>query len=248
MTYEDDIEDILSTLKQPNAPETNDREDTASQESQINTLPLPADEPLPGLVTNIPEQVELETLDTHNLNITPTAPIETAQIQEEQLSTPDAAPQLENSDDLNAITSQVEAMDTRLNDLTSRMDQIMVKLDAEPAMSAPTMNNDAISKMENTISTLEKRIETLSKAKAPVKRQAKKAVTTKKEAPKISKPKIVWELRGASPEQAYVAQRGTQNLRTVAVGETLDGIGRVTSIAIENNRWIVRGTSGVITQ
>jgi hypothetical protein len=247
-SYEDDIEDILSTLKQPNAPETNDREDTASQESQINTLPLPADEPLPGLVTNIPEQVELETLDTHNLNITPTAPIETAQIQEEQLSTPDAAPQLENSDDLNAITSQVEAMDTRLNDLTSRMDQIMVKLDAEPAMSAPTMNNDAISKMENTISTLEKRIETLSKAKAPVKRQAKKAVTTKKEAPKISKPKIVWELRGASPEQAYVAQRGTQNLRTVAVGETLDGIGRVTSIAIENNRWIVRGTSGVITQ
>lgn len=244
-SYEDDIEDILSTLKQPNAPETNDIEQTDVMDGQINPLPIP---------TDAMDEVTLEQTDT-----VPTMDVIEPVLSQEKETTIVEAPISSvteivsipsNTEGLNAITSQVESLDSRLDDLTSRMDEIMAKLDAQPIMNAPApeADNAVISKLENTISKLEKRVETLSKAKAPVAKRTTNTATKKKAAPKVSKPKIVWELRGASPDQAYVAQRGTQNLRTVAVGETLDGIGRITSIAIENNRWIVRGTHGIVTQ
>ena len=59
---------------------------------------------------------------------------------------------------------------------------------------------------------------------------------------------MAWELRGASPGEAYLADTNSGNMRTIAVGDTVRGIGRVNSIAIENNQWVVRGTNGVVTQ
>ena len=254
-SYEDDIEDILSTLKHPTAPEKNDIEEIT--EDTVDTLPLPSDVNID--VTPAPVLADAPVFESLSME----QPIEEIEVQDttDDLTVNTPMPSVEKtideptpgpSIDVTAISSQVETLNTRLNDLASRMDQMMDKLDNEPIMVAPTPapNNAVISKLESTIATLEKRVETLSKEakKAPVKKRAAKTVAKKKAAPKVSKPKIVWELRGASPDQAYVAQRGTQNLRTIAVGENLDGVGRITSIAIENNRWVVRGTSGIITQ
>lgn len=154
-----------------------------------------------------------------------------------------------------------------ISKINSRMDQIMERLDAlaqtvetmadnEPVLSAaapaPTQNNADVERLERTIAGLEKKIATLSDTKkAPVKSTAKttSSSTPKKTVQKSApKPRTQWELRGASPTEAYVAEKGTQNLRTVGIGDTLDGVGRITSIAVEGNQWVVRGTSGRITQ
>lgn len=57
-----------------------------------------------------------------------------------------------------------------------------------------------------------------------------------------------WELRGAQPGSALIAKSGSDDIREVAVGDTLSGIGRVTGITSEGGNWVVQGTSGRISQ
>lgn len=55
-------------------------------------------------------------------------------------------------------------------------------------------------------------------------------------------------LRSAQPGRASVAQKGANDVRNIAVGDTLKGLGRITSIQRENGLWVVRGTKGRVSQ
>lgn len=57
-----------------------------------------------------------------------------------------------------------------------------------------------------------------------------------------------WELKGASPGKAVLSSKTTGDTRNVAVGDTIQGLGKITAIARENGRWTVRGTQGVVTR
>lgn len=59
---------------------------------------------------------------------------------------------------------------------------------------------------------------------------------------------IDWTLRGASRGEAIIADPASGATRTVTVGDTIDGLGRITAITMENNRWVVRGSNGVVRQ
>lgn len=53
-----------------------------------------------------------------------------------------------------------------------------------------------------------------------------------------------WELRSAQPGKAVVSPKGSNEMRTVAVGDTLEGLGRITSIDLQGSIWTVTGTRG----
>ena len=58
-----------------------------------------------------------------------------------------------------------------------------------------------------------------------------------------------WELRGAQPGQAMVSTKGGKgDIRTVFVGDTLAGVGRITAITRTPSGWVVRGTNGTLHQ
>lgn len=57
-----------------------------------------------------------------------------------------------------------------------------------------------------------------------------------------------WVLKSAQPGQAYIAAPGREDMTVVQVGDNLPGIGRVTSIAMQNGRWVVSGTTGSVSQ
>lgn len=57
-----------------------------------------------------------------------------------------------------------------------------------------------------------------------------------------------WELRGAQPGQAMLARKGGGDLRTVGVGDTLAGLGKVLSIEQSPQGWVVTGTQGRVSQ
>lgn len=70
-------------------------------------------------------------------------------------------------------------------------------------------------------------------------------------APKAAAPvrSVSWVLRSAKPGMAWVSEKGSNEMRTVSVGDTLAGIGKVTSIATDaQGRWVVNGTRGSINQ
>ena len=68
--------------------------------------------------------------------------------------------------------------------------------------------------------------------------------TEKPVAPKVTS----WVLRSAQPGTAMVAPKDGGDMRSIKVGDTLSGIGRIVAIEMADGRWVVRGTSGTITR
>lgn len=58
-----------------------------------------------------------------------------------------------------------------------------------------------------------------------------------------------WQLKSAKPGMAWLAEPGSSELRAVAVGETLPGIGKIVSISTDaSGKWVVTGAHGKISQ
>ncbi len=75
----------------------------------------------------------------------------------------------------------------------------------------------------------------------------------KKEAPKQETlPKktvsVNWTLRSAQPGAAVLYDPSTGNMKSVEIGDRIEGIGKIQSIATENGKWVVRGSSGKVSQ
>jgi hypothetical protein len=84
--------------------------------------------------------------------------------------------------------------------------------------------------------------------------EMKKADTVKKPAP--AAPRITsseaeaprWVLRSAQNGRAVVSDRSTGDLRSIQVGDTLRGVGRIESISNSSGRWVVQGSQGQVRQ
>lgn len=64
----------------------------------------------------------------------------------------------------------------------------------------------------------------------------------------VSRQLVSWELRGAQPGQAMLSSRGGMDIRTVSVGNSLPGLGKILSIEQSPNGWVVKGTQGRVNQ
>lgn len=122
-----------------------------------------------------------------------------------------------------------------------------------------------IEALEISIRVLEEKVGKLQQDNEAAKKiQLKKASKAKKTAKtkrvskvrkfKLKKVKIQhkgpdWVLRAASPGKAWVSEKGSNELRVVKAGETLEGIGKVNAIVKDSSgRWVVDGVGGRISQ
>lgn len=73
---------------------------------------------------------------------------------------------------------------------------------------------------------------------------AKPAATAKPTPPRE------WVMVSAQPGTAWISEKGSTGKREVSVGDTVPGLGRITSIAPNDNtgRWVVKGTRGTLHQ
>ncbi len=56
--------------------------------------------------------------------------------------------------------------------------------------------------------------------------------------------KIVWKIKGASPQSAVIYNKNSGETRSIEPGNTVKGLGRIKSIGKENGKWVVIGTTG----
>lgn len=161
--------------------------------------------------------------------------------------------------------------------LQGKLDAAQSKIDAlEKDLAAAKMAADAsksdaqVAELEEKVASLEKKLATqedaLKDAKQAEKSQpapVKEDVSTVDEEPVVttaarpapaktgsatpSKP-VSWDLRGAQPGKAMLSKKGSEDVRTVSVGDTLPGLGKIISISQGASGWIVRGTQGSVTQ
>ena len=144
----------------------------------------------------------------------------------------------------------VESRET-IEALRQELETLKAQIDTAPA---PTVNEAAANtEIPNILEVNEEKpaeditkpqpIETVVET---AKSEPKPAAVQKKVQPK--KQTIRWELKSAQPGQATLSQKGSNDLRTVETGQNVCGLGRKTSIQIENGLWVVRGTKGSVSQ
>lgn len=167
-----------------------------------------------------------------------------------------------------AISEQeLAALETKLSGLESAVsekDQTIQSL------------NQRISDLQKSLEDSEKRASELSTrqpaatpaTEAPVTQKPKELIApakkvaspTEQAQPSKSRPTVPkavkptteaipkWELRSAQPGKAYIGIAGSNDVLVVEVGHTIQGIGRITSIAKNGSQWVVSGTKGEIVR
>lgn len=157
-------------------------------------------------------------------------------------------------------------------EMIAKMDQILARLgqlESDVALLKNGNETDVsaeLSSLQNSLKALEQKVET-----APIRQKAEKAseadpagtmpkpqilgsttvsdsVSTATAPKVVKKAPVQWVLKGAQPGRAMVSQPGESDMRSVAIGDSLPGIGKITAISYENGRWQVIGTQGTIHQ
>lgn len=240
-----------------------------SQDDGLPPMPTPlasnqptANEPE---LTPLPEfdDIELEPLPDLSSNQAPVqqaapAPIVAPVIDTVAAQQPIDLPETNTapSQDVTNLSNRLESLQS---DMTSQLSERDFRLD---------LLNEKIDRIEKTMASIESRLSEAKTVPAAVKpRVVPKKVAPKKvvkkstpSAPKkvkrktTSKPKkpvvkkVRWTLRSAQPGKATVSPTGSSDIRSISVGETLSGIGRIQSISNASGKWVVTGTTGKVSQ
>ena len=263
-------DDVLTPI--PDLSDSGDLEPLESLDLAVNeeivpaiedTLPEVTEADIPAAIEDIPDvSLNEENNEAEDLQVIVDSPENMAEetLSEEIVEMPAAQETSEEQkamvEDLNA---QIEAKEQALADARQENQGISEQLEAA---------NDEIISLKSMVDTLKNEVEGLKAAAAetkkdetpaetvpekeeeqpvtnqPIEKQDKKVETA---APK-AEPSVQWVLRSASPGQATISPKDNNDLRQIEVGDNVPGLGKVESIAIENNRWIVRGSKGTVSQ
>lgn len=144
----------------------------------------------------------------------------------------------------------------KLDDINGKLNVLETRL---AAIEKGTVSKDEVSSLADAIDTVKAQIGTSSAPvaaasdaaePAPVRHKASRSARKSRPAASDAAyvPPVAWVLKSAQPNMALVSPRGSQELRTVSVGDSLPGVGRITGIFMDGGRWAVQGTTGRISQ
>lgn len=161
--------------------------------------------------------------------------------------------------DTAALNEKLDDISRRLSAMENEIATLQSQSGQSPSGSDPAMAKK-LSSLEKTVSQLETALENGARNPAPrvttgsgtVKAASRKTVTAPKttttKASTTTKAGVKWTLKSAQPGHAMVSQGTSDDVRSVAVGDSLTGIGRITGIYQGPGGWVVEGTTGRINQ
>lgn len=254
---------------------TEEREASANPEPQNAAEKLSAEFKNRSQTESIAPVAPTETIiDSEGNVIAMPAPVipEEKKAEEQQQQPSSAAEPAPTLQAPSEASPHLEAQDKQIESLQSKLGTQEAQI-AEAEKAAQALQ-DSLKSKDEEIATLSKKIEELeqkladaARAPAPEKQAAApkevKPVAAKTEkpaakktptsapqqakAPEAAPAKVVsWELKAAQPGKAVLASRSTGDTRNVAVGDTVDGLGKITAISNDTGRWTVRGTKGQV--
>lgn len=119
---------------------------------------------------------------------------------------------------------------------------------SQPA-SNPTMAAPATSTVRTAVGAATREGAAPAAPRTPVATSPAAPTTLTPAVPTASGNASAWQLRSAQPGRAWLAQQGSQEMRSVGVGDEVKGLGRILSIAQgSDGRWVVRGSMGSVSQ
>lgn len=156
-----------------------------------------------------------------------------------------------------ALQGQQPVVDTgRLETLEDRMARLE---DMLKRIESKMVDTSQLNALRVEMGSLEQEIANQPRAAQPVEAQQQAEQKTTETVVSKSEPEMrqkvssglapEWVLRSAKPGQAWVSESGSSEMRSIAVGDILAGIGKIESISLNNqDKWVVKGTRGSISQ
>ncbi|MCB1563425.1 MAG: hypothetical protein KDJ75_07620 [Alphaproteobacteria bacterium] len=171
-------------------------------------------------------------------------------------SIPAAPPQIAAGADpaeIKRLDGEIERLDEKLAAVSADLSQKMAVTDAkldDVAQTLETLGNklDKVAvRPEPVPAPVSKPSAVAAPAAAPIqKAQPLPASDTASTASVTDGP--LWVLRSAQPGKAVLSEKGSNDLKTVEVGDSLKGIGKIVAIQKVDGRWVVQGMQGIISQ
>jgi|GEM_PF-5931802 len=162
------------------------------------------------------------------------------------------------------LEGALEMRNAEIDTLGETLSAINAKIDAQTQTEA--QKNNRIEELENTISQLQAKLRTAQESQtqqmaaptptrqveptraAPVRSATNAQKTTQIQPVTRNAQRVQWSLRAAQPELAVIAPKGTNDLKSVTIGNYVVGLGQITAIENIDNRWVVIGTQGRLSQ
>ena len=156
--------------------------------------------------------------------------------------------------DVSQYEEKISALEDNLSDKDSAIAQLNSQIEA--LKQQLSVRERDLESVRNSLEALEK--QATAAAPSPVAETPRAVAKKPSTSAPVSKPptrasanteiKPKWELRAAQPGRAYIGIIGSKDVQVIEAGDTLQGIGKVQSIALENGIWVVKGTNGSIKQ
>lgn len=152
------------------------------------------------------------------------------------------------------LRDNIEKFEAQTSTFVQRVEQIEQKMSNLPDMQKIEQMMAQYSEMSAKVERLERELRDTKSAlrtAKPSSSSSSSAAATQTAARKVAKPvvkKVQWELRAASPGQAWVAQKGKSDLKQVSIGDQLADLGTVRAISMQSGRWVLEASRGTIYQ
>lgn len=155
----------------------------------------------------------------------------------------------ENVAEVPTVSVDLSSIEEKLDQITSRLDDMDVQMSQ--------MQGDVSSKIDSVqdnVTKLEKRVESVA-ARAQQQTASPRSSSRQAPGPKPVSQKAVpspqtpsWELKAAQPGKAWIAQKGSSELKPIQVGDRVNGLGQIQNITFDGGRWRVIGSAKSLTQ
>jgi intracellular multiplication protein IcmG len=155
------------------------------------------------------------------------------------------------------LESRLEEMAEKLERIESLANQANKKAD-KAARGNMTQNSTGsvspaeIRSLKDTVAALERQVARLQSSPPRQADEARPSAAPARQPEPARKPpasaSAKWELRAAQPGRAWIARAGSSEMQTIEIGDTVQGLGRISAISYTNGRWVIEGTQGNIIQ
>ncbi|HRW99849.1 MAG TPA: hypothetical protein P5280_10180 [Cyclobacteriaceae bacterium] len=156
----------------------------------------------------------------------------------------DLAQETENklSKDLQVANMKIQALNTELEALQSQLNSLKNnEKSSSSAKGAPAEVGESAPSPKKQAPEPQETVET---TKIVPSSDDNKTELSPSETTKI----LEWVLKSAGPGRATLSPKDSSDMRQVEVGDVVPGLGRIQSISIEGNRWVVRGEKASVSQ
>lgn len=264
-----------------NSPSAETTAPPASSPASLDSGPAPMSPPpvveagpapsvipsVPPAITAMPEPRQTGDAPVGGLQATAVPPAPAPAAVATVVATPAATVSNTSGEVVADLSSRLDVLEHRMDDLTKAIDRLAeasAARTATPVAAAPPVVAPEIAAQMTALQTDVRELKAGLKdlaarpvpttapaaaqtASAPAVAPTASVPTASRPAP-VARPVVKWVLRGAQEGEAWISRSGSEELQHVAVGETVTGLGRITAIRQERGAWVIVGTAGTVRQ